>query len=1281
MKKTTNKRTNIVSFTIKKVPDWKPKTQPFGFKKTFSVLVALTMVFYLISPGLSKAVPVGTITVTVNKVVVGGTATADQYTLKVNGTTVLNGVPTNMPLATALYYVTESGGPSGYTASFTGDCNSKGIISSLSHSSPYVCTITNTFPSTPPSGPKTTFHFIKEVCPAYSDIAGNSSANQLDDTGGQYVNFSNYNGGSFTPAPVTPVDPKEISGTCRGTAGWSFNVSDNEGMNNSTAVGPTSENGRADVPFSALPSDVQTSLTSGGQMWVTETVRDGFSFGALRCYKDAFNGDNSEQVSLGGDTNNWPADVYCIAYNVQTASQPQTGSLNVVKNTIGGDGTFGFSGLANDGAFTITTSNGTGSTTFDSLTPGPYSVTETALPLSDTGTWSRTSNTCDKVSVVAGQTATCIITNTYTPPPVCPDTNVPQTIVSDTTTLVNSNPAVATYVHPLWTSIPGATWIWDAGQVADPTSDQTDVFTKTFNISGTVNSAGIDIASDNGYLLKINGTPVDDKLVIENNYSSPTHYDVTSFLQSGANTLEITVKNFSVAGSTYDTNPAGLLYKLVVDKNDCPTPPPADGTLVVKKVVEGIKASPSRFSFSVNSGSAITFNENGENDLSVAPGTYTITEPAADGYTTTYDNCSQVQVSSNATTTCTITNTFNQTPPTPTAVSVHIFKFIDGVLATANNAGSTAFPMVTTFTSITYGNAVDAPFTLSPTGWGPDDSAYEASFANANPGADYSTNEVTGGSVVGATCDSGQPFALVGYTTGSTLAQAQDSTPSATIPTFTNLQGDEYIIVWNKTCSTTPPTTGTLTVFKNVVGGQATSSDFSLHVKTSGEGSHDVDGSPQPGDINGTSYTLAGASYTVSESGGPKNYLTSFGGACDATGNVTVVNDQSVTCTVTNTYIGTCTQPAAHELDSGTTTLTAGWTNVNPSSTPLNLSLYSGSGTLTHAVAANVVIPPWVNPASAAVWISTDANHPGEPGGEGLPGEDQWRLFEDSFSIPADASVSPVTLYFTADNAATVYLNGTQIASTTDLGTFDPAIPNPPQVFSNIYSVTFTPFVGTNTLDFVVRNEGGEYSDNPTGLLYRVVYQEQDNCGNGSGTNTTLNLTISNGTGDGEGTVSGNGLVCDSLVGDSVCNGIFPSGSNISLTAVPHAGSNFTGTWTSGPCASNSNPVCSFTLTSATTVNAHFSLNSTTDNGGGGGGSTFSGGGGTSGGGFSGPVTNVPPGQVLGATTNTPSGGLQYPGSVLGTSTTLPRTGMPPAFLFLVFATIAALVDKKLKLI
>jgi hypothetical protein len=94
---------------------------------------------------------------------------------------------------------------------------------------------------------------------------------------------------------------------------------------------------------------------------------------------------------------------------------------------------------------------------------------------------------------------------------------------------------------------------------------------------------------------------------------------------------------------------------------------------------------------------------------------------------------------------------------------------------------------------------------------------------------------------------------------------------------------------------------GTLTVIKHVVndnGGAATASQWSLHVKS---GSSEVSNSPQAGSESGTSYTLLGGSYTVSESGGPSGYtLTGFSGDCDSSGVVTVVTGQNKTCTLTN---------------------------------------------------------------------------------------------------------------------------------------------------------------------------------------------------------------------------------------------------------------------------------------------------------------------------------------------------------------------------------------------
>ena len=82
-------------------------------------------------------------------------------------------------------------------------------------------------------------------------------------------------------------------------------------------------------------------------------------------------------------------------------------------------------------------------------------------------------------------------------------------------------------------------------------------------------------------------------------------------------------------------------------------------TLIVKKVVvndDGGHAAADDFSFQVNGGDAQSFELDGQNELTVDAGTYTVTEPAAEGYATTYDNCSQIFIPNGGTATCTVTN-------------------------------------------------------------------------------------------------------------------------------------------------------------------------------------------------------------------------------------------------------------------------------------------------------------------------------------------------------------------------------------------------------------------------------------------------------------------------------------------------------------------------------------------------------------------------------------------------------------------------------------------------
>lgn len=96
------------------------------------------------------------------------------------------------------------------------------------------------------------------------------------------------------------------------------------------------------------------------------------------------------------------------------------------------------------------------------------------------------------------------------------------------------------------------------------------------------------------------------------------------------------------------------------------------------------------------------------------------------------------------------------------------------------------------------------------------------------------------------------------------------------------------------------PVPATLHVIKLVVGGAATSSDFTLHVKLAGS---DVVGSPSAGTSTpGTTYSLLAGTYAVSEDSSLA-YTPSFINDCDLSGNITLLAGQDKTCTIINTAI------------------------------------------------------------------------------------------------------------------------------------------------------------------------------------------------------------------------------------------------------------------------------------------------------------------------------------------------------------------------------------------
>ncbi len=357
------------------------------------------------------------------------------------------------------------------------------------------------------------------------------------------------------------------------------------------------------------------------------------------------------------------------------------------------------------------------------------------------------------------------------------------------------------------------------------------------------------------------------------------------------------------------------------------------GTLrVIKTVVNdnGGTKTASDFSFQVNSGAVTPFESDGQNDLLVSPGTYTVTEPAVTGYQTTYSNCSNVSVTSGEVTTCTITN--NDIAPTLTlvktvvndnggdsAVSDFILKIDDttvtsGTAATVSAGAHTASEVsVSGYTASSWGGdcnpdgtivlALGDAKTCTITN---DDIAPTVTLTKIVLNDDGGTAGVNDfGLTIGAVpvlsgqtleVDANTPIALdeaglTGYSFVSFSGDAQ--CPSSLGDTVTLTEGQ------NLNCTiTNNDIAPTLTLFKGVRnddGGSATAASWTL----SATGSTRSFSGTSPASETVT----AGISYTLDETGGPSGYTASSwdcNGGNQNGSSITLGLDEDVTCTIVN---------------------------------------------------------------------------------------------------------------------------------------------------------------------------------------------------------------------------------------------------------------------------------------------------------------------------------------------------------------------------------------------
>ncbi len=152
--------------------------------------------------------------------------------------------------------------------------------------------------------------------------------------------------------------------------------------------------------------------------------------------------------------------------------------------------------------------------------------------------------------------------------------------------------AVKTFVHDNWTSITGAEWIWKTEEVENPEEDEVYYFEKHFDIHGTVSSATLEVAVDNSYKVWINDELIDDRFNVEDNYSETRIYSIDSGkFDDTENVIKFKVKNWEQPGGTWETNPAGLLYRLDIERNTCyePDPEPETGRITAHKIEASVQ--------------------------------------------------------------------------------------------------------------------------------------------------------------------------------------------------------------------------------------------------------------------------------------------------------------------------------------------------------------------------------------------------------------------------------------------------------------------------------------------------------------------------------------------------------------------------------------------------------------------------------------------------------------------------------------------------------------------
>ena len=171
----------------------------------------------------------------------------------------------------------------------------------------------STVPSSPsislaagaPSAPDVVITFWKYACPTYRDVPANKNPGNSDATGGHWseldTSYQKIMVDHVTDVPTRCVPQPDSLFTL--TAGSPGPV---------VAMPTTGPDGWVVATLSGTDASLVNAVSWNTGAVVSEAVPTGYSFGALRCYRDINNGDNLEGIFGWNGTDA----LVCIAYNV-----------------------------------------------------------------------------------------------------------------------------------------------------------------------------------------------------------------------------------------------------------------------------------------------------------------------------------------------------------------------------------------------------------------------------------------------------------------------------------------------------------------------------------------------------------------------------------------------------------------------------------------------------------------------------------------------------------------------------------------------------------------------------------------------------------------------------------------------------------------------------------------------------------------------------------------------------------------------------------------------------